>query len=139
MTLIEVCKDNLEAVDFLNRWSKYVHAVDDLVDEPFDSGNIIKSHATAIEIYTHPFFLKNLVALRQVAIYSNNLYADSVVWEKSDEKWKLDFVDWARHSPSEMVIATANIVGGYDHMRVVSLEMRKLCYFEHHREDGKAI
>jgi hypothetical protein len=138
MTISEVCKGNAEAVDFLNRWSNYCHAIDDIIDEEKTNEFKLATFARAIEIYTHPFFLKNLASLRQVAIHATNLYADSVAWERSTEQWQKDFVDWARHGGAEMVLAAAGIVGGYDHMRVVSLELRKLCYFEHHK-DGQPI
>ncbi len=138
MTILDVCKGNTEAVDFLNRWSAYAHGVDDLIDETTDNEFKIALFARAIEIYSHPFYLKNLIALRQVALHANNMFADSVAWEKSDVKWQKDFADWGRHAATEMVIAVANIIGGYDHMRAVSLEMRKLCYTQHHK-DGKPI
>jgi hypothetical protein len=138
MTLSDISKGNAEAVDFLTRWGAYVHGIDDLIDEVSDNEFKISLFARAIEIYTHPFFLKNIIALRQVALHANNLYADSVACEKSEVKWEKDFADWARHSPTEMVLAVANIAGGYDHMRAVSMEMRKLCYNEHHDDKGNA-
>jgi hypothetical protein len=136
MTLNEVCKGNAEAIDFLTRWGAYSHGVDDLIDEVTDSEFKVSLFARAIEIYTHPFFLKNISALRQVALHATNMYADSVKLEKSEVKWEKDFADWARHAAAEMVLAVAHIVGGYDHMRFVSFEMRKLCYVEHHDNEG---
>lgn len=136
MTINEVCNGNAEAVDFLNRWSNYVHAIDDIIDENKSPEFIVSTFARSIEIHTHPFWLKNLAALRQVELHANNIYADTVNCEKSDEPWKKHFADWGRHGATEMVLAVAGIVGGYEHMRAISLEMRKLCYFEHHADDG---
>lgn len=134
--MAEACKGNLEAIDFLNRWNDYAHAVDDVIDEEVTKDFKIATFAKAIDIHTHPFYLKYLHILKPIEIQLNNLFADSVEFEKSDEKWKRDFSDWARHGAAEMVIAVARIVGGYEHMRLISLETRRLCYFEHHKEDG---
>jgi len=136
LTVSEICKGNPEAIDFINRWSNYVHAIDDIIDEDKSPDFIVSTFARAIEIHTHPFWLKNLTVLKQVELQANNIYCDTVICEKSDEKWKQHFADWGRHGATEMVLAVAAIVGGYEHMRSISLEMRKLCYFEHHDEHG---
>lgn len=131
---------NVEAMDFMRLWSEYVHAVDDIEDEPTTAEFRLRTFALAIEVYTHPFFLRNLAALRQVALNATNAFADVVAWEKSDEKWQKDFADVYRHFGQEMVFAVAGICAGparaYDHVRSISAEWRAMSFFQHHDRDG---
>jgi hypothetical protein len=134
------CQDNPEAIAFLQAWNLYVHAIDDLIDgDAAGPEAVLRSYAQAIGIYTSPFFLKNLPALRQVAINTTNAYADAVAGERSAEPWRREFADHYRHFGAEMVLAVASIVGGYDHMRAVSREIRLICYHEHHDAQGNPI
>jgi hypothetical protein len=138
--LKRICLGNEEAMDFLSQhWAPYVHAIDDIVDEEVDAEFKIKAFARAAYLYTHPFFLKHVSALRQVILQVTNSYADSVAWEKSEMPWQRQWADHHRHAGMEMVIAVAMIVGGYDHARAISLEQRTICYVEHHERSGKPI
>ena len=128
------CLGNAEAMDFLKRWSDYVHAIDDIEDTVTSAEFRLATFIGALELYTHPFFLAHGARLKQVVYNCTNLYADSVAWEKSKVQWQRDFADWARHSGAEMVLAIAGIVGGYAHMRNISLELRTVNYSEHHNE-----
>jgi len=135
--LKRACLGNESAMDFLRRWSAYVHAIDDIEDEVTTAEFRLATFIGALELYTHPFFLAHGHALKQVVLSCTNLYADAVAWEKSQEPWQRAFADWARHSGAEMVLAVANLVGGYQHMRNISLELRTVNYSEHHGEDGQ--
>lgn len=136
-TVQQACLNNPEAIDFLTRWSNYVHSIDDIEDTAATSEFRLKAFIQAMEIYTHPFFLKHGAALKQIVYNATSLYADSLECEKSAVDWHQRLWDWARHSGVEMVLAVACIIGGYDHMRSISMEFRKLCYFEHHDEKGQ--
>lgn len=132
-------KGNDAAGDFLRLWRAYVHAIDDIVDGDTPGNEaLLGTFAMAIAVYTHPFFLANIPALRQIAVNCTNAYADSVAWEKA-EGWKRDFSDHYRHFGAEMVLAVAGICGGYAHMRAVSPVLRELCWTEHHDEKGQAV
>ena len=123
-----------EAVDFIWRWSLYCHAIDDIIDEPTTADFRIQTFVQALEIYTHPFFLKHAAALKPLVYVITNQYADSVAWEHSPDEWKRNFSEWARHAGAEMVLAVAQIVGGYQHMRNISLELRTVNFSEHPTE-----
>lgn len=128
---------NQSAGEFLWLWDAYVHAIDDLVDgDRVGSESLLDVFAQAIFVYTHPFFMANMVALRQIAINCTNAYADAAAWEKLDG-WKLNFSDHYRHFAVEMVIAIASICGGYAHARRVSPALRELCWNQHHNEKGE--
>lgn len=135
-----VCCGNQEAMDFLAKWQKYVHAIDDIIDEEVTNEFIIQTFAQAIYIYSHSFYLSNIQNLRQIVINCTNAYADSVAFEKSEEQWQREFADHYRHFGCEMVIAVASICGGYLHCRTISLELRTACWMGHHdKETGKPI
>lgn len=137
--LQRACLGTAEAMDFLKRWSDYVHAIDDIEDIETTAEFRLSTFIAALELYTHPFFLKNSIALKQTVYNCTNLYADAVAWEKSPVAWQRGFADWARHAGAEMVLAIACIVGGYQHMRSISLELRTVNWSEHHNEEGKVI
>ena len=138
--LDRICLGNAEAADFLaNHWSPYVHEVDDIVDgERTGAGDLCATFARACTVYTHPFFLRNAAALRQLVLNLTLAYADSAEWEKGGDPWQKEWADHYRHAGMEMVIAVAMITGGYEHARRLSQEQRSICYFDHrHHKTGK--
>lgn len=139
--LQRICNGDAEAMDFLARhWAPYVHGIDDIIDGDANGPEeILKVFAAAAMLYSHPFYLRNLNALRAVVLMVTNMYADSVKWEKSLLPWRREWADHARHVGMEMVIAVAQIAGGYEHGRRISEEQRAICYVEHHTREGKAI
>lgn len=139
--LERICCSNVEAMDFLaNHWSPYVHEIDDIVDGDRTSPEeILSTFARAPMLYSHPFYLKNLLGLRQIVLLCNNVFADSVLWEKSDVPWKKQWSDHSRHVAMEMVVAVAQICGGYEHGRIISQEQRNVCWHEHHTPEGASV
>jgi hypothetical protein len=139
--LERVCRGNTEAMDFLaHYWSPYVHAIDDIIDgDKAGAEFILETFALAAQLYSHPFYLAHIAALRQVVLLVTNLYADSVAWERSAVKWQAQWADHNRHAGMEMVVAVAQICGGYAHARAISREQRCICYVEHHTPGGEPI
>lgn len=129
-----ICGDNAEALDFLaNHWNPYVHEIDDIMDgDRPDKRDQLKTFARAIMLYSHPFYLKNLAALRQVALNVTVTYADVVSWETSTLEWQRQWVDHNRHCGMDMVLAVAAICGGHEHAFNISQEQRAICWLEHH-------
>ncbi len=142
-------------MSFLHLWREYVHLIDDIVDEDLagrsqepgvrsQNGDrargierINRMGAMAVMLYTHPFFLKNAGALRQVVLNCTNAYADSALWEHSEVDWQRQWADHYRHFGAEMVLAVASSCGGYEHMRSFSPELRCICWHEHHTPTGE--
>lgn len=126
-----------EAMDFLaNYWARYCHEIDDLVDgERTGPEALLATFALAATLYSHPFYLRHVSALRQVALNVTSMYADSVAWEKAGD-WRAAWADHHRHCALEMVAAVAMICGGYDHARQVMPELRFMAWNEHHNEKG---
>lgn len=136
---LRVTCGNESAADFLKHWSAYVHGIDDIIDEDVSNEAILETFMLAAFVYTHPFFVANLMALRQIAINCTNAYADTVAWEKSEEAWKQNFSDHYRHFGAEMVVAVAALCGGYRHARQVSPTLREICWTEHHNAKGEVV
>lgn len=138
--LRRVCGENREAMDFLaNHWSPYVHEIDDIVDgDRPGAEEILATFARAVELYSHPFYLKHLAELKRLVLIINNLFADAVRWEKSADAWQRDWADHNRHIGMEMVVAVAQLCGGYEHGRRISQEQRAICWQDHHDRKGKA-
>lgn len=135
-----ICRGDNEAMDFLaNHWAHYCHEIDDIIDgERTDKGDILATFARAIELYTHPFFVKHGVALRQVARNVTLMYSQTVEWGASGTgQWTETWADHHRHCSIEMVVAVATICGGYQHARAVVPELRVMAYQEHHTAEGE--
>lgn len=124
---------------WLTLWHEYVHAIDDIEDEDTTPEFRLRTFILALELYTHPFFKANELRLKQIVLNCTNAYADTLAWEKSETPWQREFADHYRHFGAELVIAVAQICGGYDHARSVSLEQRAVNYLEHHDGAGKPI
>jgi hypothetical protein len=134
------CCGNAEAMEWLRGWNLYVHRIDDIIDGDADSPEaVLNTFAQAVTLYSHPFYVKHMASLRVLALTITNAYADSVEWEKSKEKWQREWSDHHRHCGAEMVLAVAMICGGYEHSRAISLELRTVCFLEHHTTDGKVV
>ena len=63
-----------------------------------------------------------------------NTYADSVAWETSDVPWKKNVADVIRQCGNDMILTVAWIVGGWSHMRSISLKLRETAYHSQHEE-----
>lgn len=135
---------DLEAMDFLaNHWAPYCHQVDDIIDGEREAAeDILATFALAITLYSHPFYLRNIAALRQVALNVTSMYADTVRWERPGGRqkptdWQLAWADHHRHAALEMVAAVAMICGGYTHARAMMPELRTMAWHEHHDHQGR--
>lgn len=137
--LLRCCCGNQEAIGFLLLWREYVHAIDDIIDgDRTGPEHILATFALAATLYSHPYYLRNIAALRALVYSITNSYADSVAWEK-EGGWRKEWADHNRHAGAEMVLAVAQLCGGYGHMRTLSPELRTICYCEHHDREGRPV
>jgi hypothetical protein len=135
--LQRACLGNVEALSFLDKWRQYIHCIDDIEDTKTTSEFRLFTFILAMEVYNHPFYLRNAAPLKQIVLNCTNAYADCVAWEKSGEPWQREFADHYRHFGIEMVLAVAGILGGYTHMRAISQELRAACHVGHHDKKGR--
>lgn len=140
-----LCNNNQEALHWIQIGRQYVHESDDLIDVDVarsdKRGAVIRAcrlGALALELYTHPFFLKNIAALKYAMLRNIHAYRDSVLFEGSSVPWQQQFSDWARHGWLEVCTTVGDICAGYDHTANETLEMRAVAFSDHHNEAGKA-
>jgi len=130
----EACLENPDAMVFLLAFHCYAHAVDDLVDEGCTPEKLLDCLAQANAMYGTLFWLANSARLGGVISQIANTWADSVAWEREDEEWKRRVADVIRQCGNDMVTQVASIVGGWRHMRSISLRLREHAYNEQHQE-----
>jgi hypothetical protein len=140
--LLRLTNGNELAADFIGLGRVYAHLMDDIIDEQLSRQEsnrmVLRMGAMALELYSHPFYQRNVSALFPVMIRSQSAYLDSCEWEKEDG-WKKAYSDWARHSWLEVVLMTAYICGGWEHMRKFEPAARLASYALHHDEKGRPV
>lgn len=118
----------------------YVHAIDDIIDgDKFDSEFILKTFETAAMIYSHEFYRQHWGQLYPLVKMASNTYMDSVLMERSNEKWKKNYADVLRQNGNEVLLAVIEICTGIDRRREASMEIRKLSYDTHHDKQGNPV
>jgi len=113
---------------FVILYNQYVHAIDDIIDEENkrnDPEFILNAFAIANELFSCKFYRDNAHILQPIEFMANNTYADSVAWEKSDEKWKQESARTLRHSGLDVFFAAFCICCGRDKLREISSDMRE--------------
>jgi hypothetical protein len=129
---VEACMGNVDALAWLTCWHAYAHAVDDLIDEQFTPEGLMEVLSQATCLYSTPFWIQNSARLGGVMQIIGNTYLDSVHWEKSDQEWKRKVADVIRLVGNDMVVAVAQIVGGWQHGRRISERMREFAWHSQH-------
>lgn len=143
LALHRLCHGNMEAMDWVQRGAAYVHLADDQVDDGAinqvqAARRACRLGAMALELYTHPFFIRNMSALKHAMLNNLHLYELSVAWEHSDVPWQHSFSDWARHGWLQTCMVVGDICGGYDSTAAEAQEMMAMAYANHHDNSGKA-
>ena len=118
------CKDNAEAIDFVNRALSYFHAIDDLVDENTTAEFKIRLLIAGQELYSHVYFARHAHWLNAIIRNCASTYADSVAWEHSADPAKQAHAEVWRHCGLELLFAVADLCGGWEHRRNVARDVR---------------
>jgi hypothetical protein len=134
--ILELTNGNVAAADWLQKWARYCHAIDDLIDEARGPEALLEVLADAVDLYSHPFFLAHCFHLRPLVIAITNCYADSVAWEKSENAAERAMADVLRFAGIEMYCLVAGICGGYQHMRKYSPQIRRQTWKDNHDAEG---
>jgi len=134
---LAICNGRAEAVDFLQRWHRYCHAIDDVVDQGYSAPAFLGVLAQAIDVYSHPFYVQYAQVLRITAVTVTSAYANSVEWEKDPVGWRFRIADVLRFASIQMDEAVATICGGYEHMRRFSPVIWDFCWQRQHTEQGE--
>jgi hypothetical protein len=129
--------DRPDAIAFLFSFHAYAHMVDDLVDEGCTPDALMEMLAVANSMYASPFWIANSARLSGVLNVVGNTYLDSVHWEKSRDDSKRHVADVIRLCGNDVVIAVAQIVGGWKHGRRISERLREFAWENQHKVEVK--
>lgn len=131
---VEACGGRQDALAFLMAFHCYAHMLDDLVDEGCDAERLMAAAVMANDMYSTPFWICNSANLSGVIRVIANSYADSVAMAQRAEPWKRAVADVIRSSGNDMVVAVAQLVGGWQHGRRVSERIRELSNEDQRKE-----
>jgi hypothetical protein len=141
----ELCQGNRAAEEFCNLWYAYCHGIDDIIDLKEDgrptmsNEKILEVFATAALMYNCKFYTDHRPHLFPIVIAVTNLYADSVLWERSPAAHLRKIADVLRCCGDEMLLMVAIIIGGWSHMRKMSPRIRETDYRLQHDENDNPI
>ena len=127
------CLGNQHAVDFLNCLFDAVELWDDLIDKDVEiESNHINRVFTSLmfSLPSNPWFMANYTYYQPLVMASINGFHDANEMAKSDKKHLRNLAFHIRNLGIEIHIATAFLIGGFEHMRKVSREIREFYAFE---------
>jgi hypothetical protein len=130
----EAALGNVDALVFLLSWNSYIHAIDDLVDEAMTPDLLLDCLMQANALYATPFWIAHSARLAGIIALVANAYADSLKFEEGPQEWKKRHADVLRQAGNEMVMAVAQIVGGWRHARSISTRVREEAHDKQHEE-----
>ena len=119
---------NLHARDFLIDIGHAFEVWDDLIDrdKPVSDEAINGAFVRLLfDLPTNPFYAANAAYLRPLLMAGVNAWLDSTVLEKEGTPWATVWAYALRDWYMEIVPACAFLIGGFEHMRRVSLEARR--------------
>lgn len=137
----DLLKDHPAASNFIQLYSDYVHKLDDLIDEQSckeDSEFILELNDLSNVLFSHPFYIANIQSLQILMFVITNEFADSIHWEKSGVKWKIEAAGTLRHAAIMVFYAVILICCGRKELRKISLEFREHTFLKH-LEDSEFI
>lgn len=127
------CLGNQNAVDFLNCFFDAVELWDDLIDKDvkIDDSHVNRVFTSLMfTIPSNPWFMANYAYYQPLIMASINGFHDANEMCKSDKKHLRNLAFHVRNLGIEIHIATAFLIGGFEHMRKVSREIREFYAFE---------
>lgn len=123
------CKGNKDAESYLWAIARVARALDDHTDGDHDADIPRLVVDAMVNIPGNAFYLANQTRLVPVQALALNAWMDSNQWETAGgERSRQALV--LRDYINELVQLVALIVGGWDHMRDVSMQVRELFFKE---------
>lgn len=131
--LMHVLRGNSDAVEMCEQIFHISQVLDDLVDQdkPVTSAQVIKTFWVAlIELPANPFYRRHELIIRPLMAGALQDWTDSVTLEREPDSHSKHLAFVLRDQLTSLVIQCANLVGGYDWMQEVSVEIRKYFHDE---------
>jgi hypothetical protein len=126
--LLEWMRGDTDAVDFILQLAEVAEVWDDIIDrdKDFDPDRINRAFVLALlSIPSNPFYVAHGAYLRPLMMAGANAWMDSTELEKHKDGWAKVWAYALRDWYMELIPACANIIGGYAHMRDVSIVTRR--------------
>lgn len=130
--ILRWCCGNHAAVQFVLDLNAVVETWDDLIDgdQPVSADAINAAFMRAmVGLPGNPFFQAHASALMPTVAVAINAWLDANVFEKSGDAHERMWAFFLRNLGMEVFIQVALLTGGPEHMRAVSVEMRR--FFTH--------
>ena len=117
---IDYANGNPDALKFNAMWTRFCHALDDIVDgEKLNRDGIVwVMMSTLLEMGKNKFFHQNCAELSGLIIQATNTYLDSCVWEKSTSPSERAHANVLRIYYDMVVDHVAFITSGRDFARL---------------------
>lgn len=126
--LREWMKGDQAAIDFLRTVFCAAELWDDIIDGDYAKAKEAVSHTMLmllIDLPANPFYQAHQAELRTGMLLGINAWKDSVMLERRSDRWAKCWAYALRDLYMELVPLCAMLVGGYAHMREVSLPARE--------------
>lgn len=136
--LIEaVCKGDQAAEGFLRVYLKVAHAIDDAVDQPLNKERLLQTFLLLLSFASlNPFYLKYRSELYPLLAVSLSRFATSVEFEGSKDEIECRIGDHLRSDGVAVLEYVSLVVGGIDHMRLMSPLIHRDSWRCHHTLKG---
>lgn len=124
---------NMLAIDFVNQLFDAVELWDDLIDKDNEISNEHINRVFLSLFFSLPannWFINNREYYLPLILTSINGFHDANNMAKNEKKHIKNMAFHLRNFGIEIHIATAFLIGGYEHMRKVSQEIREFFAFE---------
>ena len=119
---------NQDAVEFLLTVFQAAELWDDIIDGDTHKAKGAVSTtmlALLVDLPANKFFYENLNTLRTGMLLGINAWKDSVMLEQRSDRWAQCWAYALRDLYMELVPLCAMLIGGYHHMRAISLPARE--------------
>jgi hypothetical protein len=127
--LWEAAQENKDAFEYMGFWIRSAQLIDDLFDEIeyWKSENTYElAQLLLVDMPSNSFFHAHKLTLLPLHVTVLNAWRDSNDWKDSgDAPRKLHALVMCEQI-SDIMILVAYLIGGYKHMRKVSLKVREL-------------
>lgn len=135
-----------EAAAFLNGYGLLCHAVDDLIDRDNPKiaryeTHVLDCYNLALDVYSSPFYQKNVSWIYPLAKNIHRVWSASVVWERFIIPWQAQYADFLRCCGNEMILAVLEHLCHlpYNELRRLDGLIREDSWARHHDKEGKPI
>lgn len=125
------------AIEFINRLFDAVELWDDLIDKDVEiPDDHINRVFTSLMFFlpANDWFISNRKYYLPLIMVSINAFHDANIMQDSESPRLRNLAFHIRNFGIELHIATALLLGGYEHMRAVSAEIREFFAFEEYKD-----